>query len=1162
MNLPYVLPYVIDNRAHTLADVLNDLLRSDARMLSIRVHTLDVATAYVNVGAFDLVQGGLERLASLRLLLGSEPGADDLGLPQALRHDLDEAPFDQETYRQVETLIRFLRRERVAVRLYERGFLHAKAYLCFADRAPGDRFTPVAGIVGSSNFTRAGLTTNQELNLTHKSVIDEAEADDIEAQAAVEPLLDRPPRFSGSGAGCESEELEGPGVVGEDQPSKPRRSLDTTTRRAVKSEVGARAIMELLDWYDERWAQARDFKPDLIALLNESKFGDHEYTPYQIYLKTLYEYFKNELGGDGLRLPGTSSAVELTRFQEDAVKKARRILARYDGVLVADSVGLGKTWIGKKLLEDTAYHRRQKALVICPASLREMWRAELREAAIPAGILSQEMLGREECETHPYHDSDVILIDESHNFRNHRTNRYENLERLIGAHGGRGRDGERKKLILLTATPINNTIFDLYNQLMLFAQGDRTYFSAAGIGDLRKYFLAARRRSEQGDGNETVSSETAALFNLLEEVVIRRTRAYVRKAYPQATIQGEPINWPERELETVRYNLEATYAGIYDTVVAGIERLALAPYSLEDYKRTGVERDTWELGREQALVGIFKSRFLKRFESSVEAFRISVGRALAFFKTFADLLDEGKLLNASDFRHALRYLEREVEDADSGATSRSKADALDAHAEARAILDDLPALDPSRYDLARLREAVQHDIGLLTGVWERIQEITPTRDAKLQAIKALLTGELRDEKVVLFAYYRDTARYLYRELMEDEAFLAAAGEPRVAIMDGEVKPSTRRRRLVRFAPVANDRPELAGEEEIDLMISTDVLSEGQNLQDCGRLVNYDLHWNPTRMVQRAGRIDRIGSPFETLWVYNVFPEKGLERLLQLVASLQRKITTIDRFGMLEASVLGEVVHPRTFNHLQRIADEDGSVLGELEAEVELASSEFLLASLQDALASGEWDLEGLPDGIHSGREREGYRGLFFYFTAPAVDGEEQRHFWRYYDLASGQILDNRYEIANLIRCGPDEPRVVGEGVDVFEVQERVIADILGSVAHRQAVEAAPKILDDVQQLAATVLQAQRNNPALGCRSSASARAVDEALQTLREPLPGAYVKDLREAYEAYQRDGDVEALLDAVQELETAAEQEPEAPPAEKLTREDLHLVCWEYVWS
>jgi hypothetical protein len=376
-------------------------------------------------------------------------------------------------------------------------------------------------------------------------------------------------------------------------------------------------------------------------------------------------------------------------------------------------------------------------------------------------------------------------------------------------------------------------------------------------------------------------------------------------------------------------------------------------------------------------------------------------------------------------------------------------------------------------------------------------------------------------------------------------------------MDGDVSPADRARRIARFAPVANDRSELAGtEQEIDIMVSTDVLSEGQNLQDCGYMVNYDLHWNPTRMVQRAGRIDRIGSPFDVLWVYNVFPEAGLEQLLGLVESLSQKIDTIDQAGMLDASVLGETVHPRNFNTLQRIAEEDETVLEEEEMRVDLASSEFLLATLQDVLAQGEIDPAALPDGIHSGRERPGCRGLFFYFTAPAAEGEGRRHFWRYVDLASGEILDNRFEIATLIRCGPDEPRVVGQA-DVFAVQERVIADILGSVRHQQAVEAAPKIVDPVQQLVATALQRQRANPAV---KWAEVRA---ALRSLREPLPKAYIKDLGAAYEAYQREGDVAALLEAVQRLETRSEElEQRAAPATLLTEEDLHLVCWEYVWS
>ncbi len=266
--------------------------------------------------------------------------------------------------------------------------------------------------------------------------------------------------------------------------------------------------------------------------------------------------------------------MELSAFQEDAVKKARRVLARYDGVLVGDSVGLGKTWIGKKLLEDYAYHLRQKALVICPASLRQMWTDELRDATIAGAIVSQEALGQAGFEQSSIGDADVILIDESHNFRDRTTQRYENLERIISANGGRGRDGSRKKLVLLTATPINNTIFDLYNQLTLITGGDRSYFSGAGIGDLYRFFLNARR-------NVADHETGVALFNLLEEVVIRRTRAFVRKTYPEAMICGERIKWPERRLKTVRYDLESTYTGIYDKVVEAVEGLHLAPYQLD-----------------------------------------------------------------------------------------------------------------------------------------------------------------------------------------------------------------------------------------------------------------------------------------------------------------------------------------------------------------------------------------------------------------------------------------------------------------------------------------------------------------------------------------------------------------------------------------------------
>ncbi|NTV46235.1 MAG: helicase, partial [Chlorobiales bacterium] len=541
------LPYVIDNQQYKLADVLNSVMQNGAG------HSLDIASAYFSISGFRLMRENMQTLRSFRLLLGFQPvEAKDLGmrpsasaLKRLLRGDLNAEAFSQETLRLVEDLIDYLQRANVAVRLYEHGFLHAKAYLFYGDKGAQstlfDRLLPLIGIVGSSNFTGPGLMTNRELNLAHKTLLEPEEVDDGQARSAAEKLVDE----------------------------KANASITPTNRRILKSEIGARAILDLVDWYDGQWEQGRDFKHELIQLLDASKFGAFEYSPYDIYLKAIYTYFKDDL--DTTELPNVRSAVELSEFQEDAVKKARRILAKYDGVLIGDSVGMGKTWIGKKLLEDYAYHQRMKALVVCPASLKEMWQKELLSATIAARIVTQESLGQTEgnIDFSQFHDVDVILVDESHNFRNHNSQRYQNLEQIIAANRGRGRSGMRTKIILLTATPINNSIFDLYYQITLFTQNDRGYFAGAGIGDLYRYFLSARQQARD-------EQSSAALFNLLEEVVIRRTRPFIRKAYPNATIMGKPVKWPERKLRTVRYDLESTYEGIYERIVQGIERLTLA----------------------------------------------------------------------------------------------------------------------------------------------------------------------------------------------------------------------------------------------------------------------------------------------------------------------------------------------------------------------------------------------------------------------------------------------------------------------------------------------------------------------------------------------------------------------------------------------------------
>jgi len=863
--------------------------------------------------------------------------------------------------------------------------------------------------------------------------------------------------------------------------------------------------------------------------------------------------------------------------------------------MIADSVGLGKTWIGKKLLEDFAYHMRQKAVVVCPASLRGMWEAELREATIPASVLSQEELGREAFDPAAWGDADVVLIDESHNFRNQAAQRYGALESLLGAHGGRGRDGAHKKVILLTATPINNDLMDLYNQLSLVTGGDRSYFAASGIGDLYRYFLAARRSLRLRDG-------VFALFNLLEEIVIRRTRGFIKSTYPEATIGGKRVHFPQRRLKTIRYDLESTYAGIYEEIVSGIERLALAPYNLEAYKKKDVAIDEFEAGREQALVGIFKSRYLKRFESSVAAFRISIRRALAFIETFESYILQGRVLKSTDFTRAMRFLTTEDEEDD--ATPRSRAGEIDASEDAREAVTGMETVDASKYDLRRLHDSLADDKRILSNIWNRVGKIRVQDDAKLAGLKEILATELRGRKVLLFTYYKDTARYLYTQLGDldnpDAAkFQKQLGTINVRRMDSDARPKDRSRIVRLFAPKSNDAAELTGgEKEIDVLISTDVLSEGQNLQDCGYLINYDLHWNPTRMVQRAGRIDRIGTEFDRLMIYNMFPDEGLERLLRLVEGLSEKIAAIDVTGFLDASILGEAVHPRNFNTLRRIRDEDGSVIEEEEQFTELASNEFLLKQLRELLAGGARDaLEEIPDGIHSGLARPGASGVFFYFQSRPERGEKL-HFWKYIELkssaasdsasprvdpstrsfrltprslgrddrqdrqASDGIIDNRYLIANLIACDRDTPRFVDAELfsAVFDLQEKVIENILSSIEEQRARGAAPRSLDPIQQTAATAIQGYLSHPDVD-RPAAVA-----AIKFISMPMRRMQVTRLRSAFRDFQRTGTIQILLEAINELHAQFGEAPGGPPAANdqpaviLTRDDLRLICFDLI--
>ena len=918
---------IIDNSKLKLFEELNKILKEQK--------SLDIASAYFNIAGFQLIKDALSNTEKLRLLLGLSPKTDertpDVFQPEeqykkSFRLDLEEEPFERDKKEAVTALIDLLKDPAWEVRLYDKGFLHGKAYI----------FDKLA-IVGSSNFTYSGFTSNTELN-------------------------------------------------------------------AVLDEAHARYIRE--EWFEKFWQDARDFKEDLIKILDESKFGTKEYSPYHIFIKALYELQKEDILFEydtPSALP--ASEVDLANFEEDAVKRIYSRLKTYNGVLIADSVGLGKTWIAKKVIEDFGFYRRRRFIVICPASVDEpLWRPALKDIGVSENIIHMEELGREDLNfselerrlNFRLEDVALIVIDESHNFRNPFSNRYENLFTLIEKTSTKN----KPKILLLTATPMNNTHWDLYFQLMLLAQNNKRIFFKEGIFDLEKQF----EKADKGD--------ISPLADILQIISIRRTRQYIKDNYPDARYKDENGNWtkikfPERRLDEINYSLDETYQGLYYQIAEKIEKgLTLAYYRLEEYRIAGT-KDEMELGRMKALGGILQTILLKRLESSVEAFRISIQTQIDFLSTFKEIFKQGRILRKKFYNKYLSYLEEETEDLDYLIEQLNK---------------NLEPVNLADFDTERFFEDLDKDIRIFKDIKELIAPINRDRDAKLIKLKEELI-RLKDKgKILLFSFYADTIHYLYDALTEDKDFCTKFGK-KIAKITGKSSPYERKEKINNFLNM-----------DTDLLLSTDILSEGQNLQKARIAINYDLHWNPVRMIQRAGRIDRIGSPFDEVYIYNFYPERELESLLELVKTLQTKIEMINETIGLDASVLGEKINPKVFGiirDLKGTEEQKERILRQLEEE-QFGGGELFWQPLKDfGLERLKEFCESLPHGIQSGLKR-GFNGVFFYYKY----GEDY-HLWYLYDVVNDQFITNKTEILNFISCKEDEPRVIPEDLDVFEIHKKV-----------------------------------------------------------------------------------------------------------------------------
>ncbi len=742
---------------------------------------------------------------------------------------------------------------------------------------------------------------------------------------------------------------------------------------------------ELSHWFEELWNEADNFDESLMQQMQQS-WAANLVRPYDIYMKTLYSLVRERLEDTEPKALILEDEItkQLAEFQKVAVNHALQNIRDYGGAFVSDVVGLGKSFIGAAIVKRLEQTERARPLIICPAPLKEMWERYNEVYQLNARVLSMGLLKEDNengirvlLEDFKYKDRDFVLIDESHNLRNNTTQRYKVLETFLA-------DG--KRCCLLTATPRNKSAWDIYHQLKLFHQDDKTDLPV-DPPNLKQYF-------------QLVDQDNKKLPELLSHILIRRTRNHILRFYgfDAATHQPvDPLNFrvyldgtrrayvivggrhqffPKRELETIEYSIEDTYQGLYQELRQYLgkprkrkqvkppnDELSYARYGLWNYVLKDKQRQEPYVSLQRAgsnLRGLMRVLLFKRFESSVFAFKTTVEKMLTVHQRFLEALEQG-FIPAGEDAQAILYEPSQGEEQDLIEALRQ--------ASGKYNLKD--------FDSARLKQHIRHDIDLLKKILALVEPITPDQDAKLNTLKKWLSkAPLKDGKRLIFTQYADTARYLYDNLNPNEQWNDIE-----VIYSGN---KSKARIVGRFAPKANKEYRFQpGESELTTLIATDVLAEGLNLQDGNMIINYDLHWNPVRLIQRFGRIDRIGSEHDVIYGFNFLPEIGIERNLGLQQKLKNRIQEIhDTIG--EDAAILDRTEQLNEEAMYAIYEQDGKQLSLFEDEEEefldLNEAEELLRQLQKNDPGEFKRIASLPNGIRTAKTSS-QKGLYVFCEA-------------------------------------------------------------------------------------------------------------------------------------------------------------------------------------
>ncbi len=970
---------------------------------------LDIATGYFEIGSLLALDGQWQKLEKLRILMGDQVSmrtkrallAGIEAAKEVLDHSIEKEKEDNDFLTGVPAIVDAINKKQIVCRIYNKAKFHAKAYITHAKK----EVIGSSALVGSSNFTYPGLTTNIELNIQ------------------------------------------------------------------IRREVEI-----LQEWYEQHWKEAHDVSEDILKVIERHI---KKYTPFEVYAKSLQEFFRGHeitVGEWELMGPdngGSHVYQRLDQYQKDGYKAIMKIARQYNGAFLCDGVGLGKTFIGLMIIERLCmFGRKRVALFVPKAARKPVWETHLKKY-LPhlrgvfsnLAIFNHTDLSREGEFPEQFERitkmADAIVIDEAHHFRNPgikgeltgKPSRYRKMFEIA----------EGKQLYLLTATPVNNKLIDLQHMIELFSRKDSEYFKSAplGIHSLRGHFIkmenALKRILEEKHNSDEFTSEISLADaerilkddSLFRALVVQRSREYVRKS--QIQNDESAATFPARsEPKVVNYSIKKTYGALLDLLEKAFSKrkplFTLAIYfPLAYYIGPDEEIDPLAEGRQKQVVSLIRTQFLKRFESSIKSFEFSC--ASLFFKllAFQEINSQTKSEKArldkwktkySELLDYIRIAFRTIDEEDIE---------MDDDLIPDEILMRVQELPRDEYNVPDMLADNYFDLDQLVDFIKELAKFKPSHDDKLAALKRILKQNkfLSQHKVLIFTEYLNTARYLKEQLIQS----GISGIDEVDSMDKRDRGDI----ISSFAPYYNDYTSEKltddGFKEIRILISTDVLSEGLNLQDATLLINYDIHWNPVRLMQRIGRVDRRMNPdiekqllkdhpelAETrgqIYYWNFLPPDELERLLKLYNKVTHKTLRISKIFGIEGRKLltpdDEYDALKDFTHTY-----EGSTTTIEEMHLEY---QRLIKEIPDLEAR----LNNLPGKVFSGKKHPDTdtQAVFFCYALPAPDtqpsqmdafkeviwSEDAGHTkWYLYDVDTEKILDEPADIIDIIQCEPTTPR--------------------------------------------------------------------------------------------------------------------------------------------